>query len=402
MIKKTLYKINFAVLLQQQRYIVAISFLFYLANGLTLADFLLFQSIFYFTGLIAEIPAGYIGDIFPRKNVLIFSYLLFMVRIILWITMPNYYTILLGEILYGLSKAFYRGVSDSYIYDYLKANNATELMPNKYGKFNFFMSTGSAISCLLGAWLFKYVGFSVLLGFELFFNSTAVFVLFFLPQIPQTKNNVAFKDHFMKIFNIVKNTMKNSQLNIYLIYAGILTGITSVFVWNFQPFMKNCLIPVALFGVVYFVNHMLRALGSISSNIILNKISLEKVACVVWFLYLMSFLFLWKATDFTGIWVCLSTLMFICFAIGVQMIFNVGNISRIHGLIPSDNRATISSINSMLASLFSGTFLMIFKSLSGNSSIKTSLSAFIIFFLFTVFIVLGILINKKNQQAEET
>ena len=117
---KALKILNFAVLLQQQRYIVAISYLFYLSNGLTLSDFLFFQSIFYFTGLIAEIPAGYIGDIFPRKNILIFSYLLFTLRIVMWIIIPNYYTILFGEILYGLSKAFYRGVSDGYIYDYLK------------------------------------------------------------------------------------------------------------------------------------------------------------------------------------------------------------------------------------------------------------------------------------------
>ena len=98
--------INFSTFLQQQRYIVAISYLFYLQNGLNLSDFLLFQSIFYFTSLIMEIPAGYIADIFSRKKVLIFSYLLFMFRIILWIFAPNYWTILIGEILYGLSKTF--------------------------------------------------------------------------------------------------------------------------------------------------------------------------------------------------------------------------------------------------------------------------------------------------------
>lgn len=61
---KTLSKINFTVFCQQQRYLVAISYLFYVSQGLTFSDFLLFQSIFYLTVLIAEIPAGYIGDIF--------------------------------------------------------------------------------------------------------------------------------------------------------------------------------------------------------------------------------------------------------------------------------------------------------------------------------------------------
>ena len=74
--KKPLNILNLTVLFQQQRYIIPVLYLFYVENGLTLSDFLLFQSIFYFTGLIAEIPAGYFGDIFSRKYVLIFSYLI--------------------------------------------------------------------------------------------------------------------------------------------------------------------------------------------------------------------------------------------------------------------------------------------------------------------------------------
>ena len=394
----TLKLLNITVILQQQRYIVAISFLFYLANGLTFSDFLLFQSIFYFTGLIAEIPAGYIGDIFPRKNVLIFSYFLFILRILMWIFIPNYWTILAGEILYGLSKAFYRGVSDGYIYDYLKMNNATDMMLNKYGKFNFFMSTGTAISCLLGAFLYKYVGFKILLGFELFFNSTAILILLFLRQIPQTKKNISFSKHISRIFNIVKETAKNTQLNIYMLYSGILFGITSVFVWNFQPLMKSCAIPVVLFGVVYFINHMIRAFGSANAYKILEKLSLLKVGALTWGLYIMCFILMIISNKYTNISLCLSTLIFVCIAIGIQMVFNVGNLSRIHKLILSSTRATISSINSMLASLFSGAFLMIFKSLSKNNSVEFSLLAFMIIFFSLGLIIKILMIHRKKEQ----
>ena len=391
---KTLRIINLAVLFQQQRYIVAISFLFYLSVGLTLSDFLLFQSIFYFTGLIAEIPAGYIGDIFPRKNVLICSYLLFMLRIILWITIPNYYTLLFGEILYGLSKAFYRGVSDGYIYDYLKLNKATNLMLNKYGKFNFFTSLGSAISCLLGAWLYKYLGFGILLGFELFFNSAAVLTILFLPQIPQTKPKISFWMHVLRIFDIIKNTIKDSQINIFIMYGGILSGITSIFIWNFQPIMKSCAIPVALFGVVYFVNHILRALGSMFADKLILKTSLIKIGWGVWVLYLLSFSLLINVTYIKNIFVCVSTLIFVCVAIGIQMVFSVGNVSRIHDLISSNTRATTSSINSMFMSLFSGMFLMFFKFLTDNHTIRFPLVIFTILFLFVI-VLLNVISSNR-------
>ena len=398
--RQPLKLLNFATLLQQQRYIVAISFLFYISNGLTFSDFLLFQSIFYFTGLLAEIPAGYIGDIFPRKNVLIFSYMLFMVRILMWIFVPNYFTILLGEILYGLSKAFYRGVSDGYIYDYLKINNNTKLMLNRYGKFNFFMSMGTAISCLFGAFLYKYVGFSILLCFELFFNSTAIFILFFLPQIPQTKKNIAFYKHLFRIFRIIKNTVKNSKINIYILYGGILSGVTSIFVWNFQPLMKSCAVPTFLFGVVYFINHILRAFSSAGADKFLSKFSLIRTGWLVWIGYLLSFILLIYANCIKKSDICIEMLILVCLAIGIQMIFNIGNLSRVHSLIPSVSRATISSISSMLASLFSGVFLMIFKLLSENNSIKLSLGVFMILF-FSVIIILRLLtVRAKNYELQ--
>ena len=382
MLDKTLRKINFAVFCQQQRYIVAISYLFYISQGLTLSDFLLFQSIFYFTSLIAEIPAGYIGDILPRKNILIFSYSLFIIRILLWIFIPNYFTILIGEILYGLSKSFYRGVSDGYIYDYLKINNAKELMLNKYGKFNFYMSFGSGISCLIGAWLYKFCGFSILLCFELFFNSAAIFTLLFLPQIPPNKRDIPFYKHLINISKIIKSTVKNSQINLYMLYGGILSGITSVFVWNFQPLMKNFSIPVYMFGVVYFINHLLRALGSRYAEKVLNKLTLLKTGVYVWILYLLGFLLIISIIDMTMKYICIITLIFICISIGIQMTYSVGNLARIHDLISSSKRATISSINSMLASLFSGLFLMYFRFLSNHSSLKISIIIFIIMFFF--------------------
>ena len=394
--KEPLKIINFAVLLQQQRYIVAISYLFYLQNGLNLSDFLLFQSIFYFTGLIAELPAGYIADIFPRKNVLIFSYLLFMVRIIMWIFVPNYWTILAGEVLYGLSKAFYRGTSDGYIYDYLKTTNATNYMVNKYGKFNFFMSCGSAISCLIGAYLYKYIGFTLLLGIELCCNSIAVFLLLFLPSVAQKKKSKSINRHVCRLCNIVRKAINNPKLNIYMLYGSVLTGVTSVFVWNFQPIMKSFAIPVYIFGIVYFINHILRALCSLKAYKFAEKFSLKQMSLFTWILYVLSFVMIYKVMTFTSKKVCILVLIFICVAIGMQMIFNINNLSRIHSLIPTKSRATISSIQFMLTGLFSGLFLMICKHFAAINSIQTTMLGFLVMFLALIVLVKRIFSQTDN------
>jgi len=395
-IKNPLSILNFAVLLQQQRYMVAISYLFYLHNGLNLTDFLLFQSVFYFTGLLCEIPAGYIGDIFPKKNVLIFSYLLFTVRILLWIFIPNYYTLLLGEILFGLSKAFYRGVSDSYIYDYLRQNNLSELMLNKYGKFNFFMSTGSAISCLLGVILFESLGFKVILSLELICNLVAVGVLCLIPQILVEKKHLTFKVHLQNIYGVVKDTVTNSKLNLHILYNGILVGMTSVLVYNFQPFLKSLQVPVIFFGLIYFVNHIIRAIFSGKAYKFISLITLQKTGVYSYLGYLISFIVLFLFIDTANQVLGILILLFICLAIGVQMVYNVGNLSRIHHKITLKPRATISSFNSMVSSFMSGTFLLIFKSLVEGFSIKMAIGYFFVLLCFAIITVPGLFIKIKE------
>ena len=310
-----------------------------------------------------------------------------MLRIILWIIAPNYWTILTGEVLYGLSKAFYRGTSDSYIYDYLKKNNSADYMLNKYGKFNFFMSCGSAVSCLVGAWLYEYIGFALLLGIELFCNSVAVFSLFFLPKLPQQHKVCLFKEHITTIFNVVKDTIKNSTLSMYMLCGAVLSGITSVFVWNFQPIMKSSAIPVYVFGIIYFINHLLRAGASFGANNFLKKTSLEQTGFLAWLLYVISFVLMFNVIDTGNKITCILVLLFVCVAIGIQMIFNVGNVARIHKLISLNTRATISSVNFMLTGLFSGLFLMIFKYLAQNNSVQMALFVFGFIFLFLILLI---------------
>ena len=135
-------------------------FFLFIFNGFNF----LFQGIFSITALLFEIPAGYLGDIFPRRNMLVFSFSMFLLRLILWsflvagvpIFKSNaYWIILAGEILYSVSKASYAGVADGYIYDYLKSQNKTNRMLQRYGKMNFCMSIGTAIASFIGPILYN-------------------------------------------------------------------------------------------------------------------------------------------------------------------------------------------------------------------------------------------------------
>ncbi|MBR2068155.1 MAG: MFS transporter [Candidatus Gastranaerophilales bacterium] len=393
--KKPLKLLNTAVFLQQQRYLLPVSFLFYLYNGLNLSDFIFFQGIFYFVCLISEIPAGYLGDIFKRKNILIFSYLLFLSRITLWIFFKGYWIVLIGEILYGLSKSCYRGVSDGYIYDYLKTKNIENSMLKRYGKYNFFMSSGCAISAILGVALYKYFNFKILLILEFIIHTIAILLLIFLPQIPHIQvKKTTFKVHFLNIINTIITTLKNKNINLEIFYSSILVGTTSIFVWNFQPAMKLANVAIVLFGVIYFINHTTRAFASLYAQKIINIINFKKLGLLVWVCYMFSFLIIILNRIYINPVFCFISLIIICLAIGMQMAYNVSTTSLVHKYAKNKTRATTSSVNYMIAGFCSSAFLMLFKNLIDYISPSKAFLIYAICFAFVLY--LPYKISKKE------
>ena len=395
MIIKPLHLINTTALLQQ-RYVLPVALLFYLYNDLTVANFILFQSIYYIISLIAEIPAGYIADIFSRKRILLFSYLLYIGRLIMWLFFRGYWAILLGEIFFGLSKSFSRGVSDSYIYDYLKSQNKSQKMLKCFGRYNFYFSIASAISGFLGAYLYKnFDSFTILLMIELFLNISSMILIGLLPNITHKQlNKKSFLSHFKTLVITFKKTLSNQNINLFICYSAILTSVTNILAWSFQPSMKSAHVPVIVFGFIYFINHMMRGGFSFYSKEIIQKISYQKLGVLVGITHTFSLVLLYLNQTILNPVFCILSLIFICTSIGFQMMYYCATTSRVHDFIPSSTRATASSVLTMLAAFFSGGFLYLFK--RTTDGIGTSFSYVIFGFLFVILAFFFCLKAKKS------
>lgn len=370
--------LNFASFLQYQRFIMPISFLFYIQNGLNFSDFILFQSIFNITCLAAKIPMGLLGDIFSKKYILIFSYMLFMLRVILWICFSGFWIVLAGEMLYGLFKAFWFGNVDSYIFEWLKHSGADKKMLPSWGRLSFYTSLGSAISCFAGVILYKFFGFKPLLIAELVTQISALLMLFTLPDIKTKKKR---KKGFYYIKLLVRNITyiaKNKRINYYVYYSGMLTGLTGVFVWNFQPLLKACSAPVFLWGVVNFVNQMLRGLGGLSAKKIVSKISQTALLKFEYASVLISFAVLILSVCLKNYIVAFICLMIICLAIFMFVIFNIFTIAKIHENTYDYKRATTSSTNTFFGDFASFALLLAFKFMYDLCGLIPSLLIFLL------------------------
>ena len=398
---KPLSKFNLSVFFQTQIFLLPVLLLFYQHNGLTIGDFFLFQGIFSLAALLFEVPAGYIGDLFPKRNILILSYTFFIARLILWLGWARYgyWVILAGEILYAMQKASFSGAADGYVFEFLKSQGRDGRMPKRYGKLNFCMSLGTALSSLAGAWCYQRVsewslakyqqdyGFTVLLALELILNGMALALICRMPNLPVVAPiKKSLKEVYVRFFKILAWTARNAQIRYHILYAGLMASVTLVFVWSFQPLMEVLAIPVVIYGVVYFLNHLCRALAGLLLDRIMRLFSMKQLGMIVFVLFTASFglSFLIIRCQPLPLSVNFLYFCFLALTIGMQVAFSLANTSRIHKLVPSDRRSTVSSANIAVGRIFSGFFLILMKFLIDGSSLNISLGICFLIFMIGV------------------
>ena len=73
----------------------------------------------------------------------------------MWLNWHGFGVILLGEILFAVSKVMMDNAMSGYVYDYLDTKNKINKMTNYYGYLNCFLSLGTAVAALVGAFLYS-------------------------------------------------------------------------------------------------------------------------------------------------------------------------------------------------------------------------------------------------------
>ena len=388
--------LNVATFLQYQRFVMPISFLFYLHNGLNFSDFILCQSIYCATCLVGKFTMGFFGDIFSKKYILIAAYILFMARVVLWINFSGFWILLSGEILYGLFKALYRGNVDSYIYEYLEQKNSGSKMMDKYGKCAFYTSLGSAISCIAGVILYKFYGFYTILYIELITQILAVSCLLLLPNTKIKDNKKIKPEIYVKnIINGIKSVFTNTKVNFNVYYSAMLSGFTSVFIWNFQPLLKLSSAPVILYGIINFINQIFRAIGGLIAKEFAAKLKKYLIA-IEYFAVISSFILLISGYYIKNYIFVFCALFIICVAIILFMIFNVFNISNLHDNTENCSRATSASVNSFAEDFMSFLLLLNFKFIYDKLGIYNTLTIFMVFACIVLFPAFGKKLQNSN------
>ena len=437
---------NIAAFLRSQLFLLPVLLFFYQENGLSVGDFYLIQGLIVFFAFLFEIPAGYLGDIFPRKYILITAYALFLARLGLWIFFRGFEIILIGEFLYACSKACFDSVSSSFIYDILKKNNEEKRMVKAYSNFNAAMYIGTGIAALLGAGLYEKLGSHILLIAEFIIYSTAIILLSMLPNAhtPARDNIANIYDRLKRFWVAVRYILKSRKYCYLVLFSGFMVGVSHFFFWSFQPLMKNSGINpsvsltdladsigwdarvfgeatwnylvslnwldyIKVMGVVIFINNVIRSSFSYMAASVAKRVSLFNLGITSFSLEIIgcAFSFILMKMGHISPLNCLLFIIFLCVCIGLQLMFTIAHISRLHRLINPKIRSLSSSVNMMTGRLLTSLMLMSPKFLLKKENITAGIGVIDIFWIYAIiFIPIGLFfiykIYKFNVKPEHS
>lgn len=313
-------------------------------KGFSLTQIGLVEGIFHVAKFMFEIPTGAIADIWGRKNSLIASRVLAFLSSLIMIFGNSFGEIALGSIISAASLSLNSGSEEALVYDSLKALGKEEEYIKVNGILNFLIEVAQILAVFIGGVLSD-------INFQLSYGVAAIIslasLLISLGFYESNKSNLNEKDiikiHFKECFRIIKNEKRLMKI---MIYFGILFSIDTTAHFYMQEYLSSMDFTRSEIAGIFVIKGILSAIGSKYAYMFHYKLGkkgvMKFVSIITGILLMVMYL--------KGVTAIIS---FVLMGAMIGAAYPLSS-NYINELIPSEQRATLISIDSMLFS-----FLMI-------------------------------------------
>ncbi|MBP5535137.1 MAG: MFS transporter [Alphaproteobacteria bacterium] len=370
-------------------FFLPVTMLFYGFKGLSMGDFFLIQGIFSLAVFVLEIPTGYIGDLFSRKNTLIIGTFIWIIGYLAWIFGEGFWFVLSGELIFAVAVSLISGTREAYLYDLLKKRHKEGIFHKKYAKMKMLSNLVLMIATLTGAFIYQFLGPIVPIWLCIFFLVCNMIILILLPDVPESRRIVEDnKSKWQDILDISKYALKHPEIKWLMIFPAVYGTLTLVFMWGLQSVMVFRELPIFVFSLVTGLNAFLRTLWSGISGKILEKVQLSgiiKLQCLIIVIATIGAC----AAAYVSVWAVYICLLLMMFASSSVVLSNISTSVLINHRIKSDERATILSVDSMINRVFWAFGMIALKPLFDNIGVGPT-------FMVSALLLIPILICARH------
>ena len=339
---KSLIPMALAMIAAGFDFYVPVSAFFLESRGLSLTDIFMLESVLVASILVAEIPAGVIGDRFDRRRLVCAGFVFNAIAEILFAAGTNFSIYALSFVMSGLSIAMLTGVQDAYIYDSL-GDDADAKAVGAWGHLSALMLTAGVTGSVVGSALGSVdISLPALLSAAMAVVA-AVCVAFLPQQNPKTHDK-----HPETSWISLKIGVKLLFTSPLLLYVAVGSSASfalfnAVYTLN-QPLFAAQDVPIATWGVIAGTGQLLAAGYNYAAGRIEKRVG-HKTALLL-------------AMGYGAAGFCLMAVPHVLAVVSGFLLVVVGIHARgpitsavTNKLIPAHRRATVLNVASSVGSL---------------------------------------------------
>ena len=321
------------------------------ARGFSLWEIGLAESVYHIVSLLFEIPSGMAADLLGRKKTLVFGGVLVVSSSLLMAFAPNLFFICFAMGLNALSNTMFSGTNTALVYDSLKQAGRTEdyiKVSANESQISMAANAFGSLASTLEQFL-HFTGFYLLSA--LFEGVSAVFCLLMTePVVTEAQANrehQTFRDLprlFVQLVQDSLHALRTCPLAVKLILSSAVISVPSYLT---KMFLQQRLIELGWPTALLFVPMLLGGVACIVGTEIARRLNPRSLTRF----YAACALLCGLGTLLVGIapaWGSIGGMMLVQ---GILEIYLLHESQRLNDVIPSDQRATLISVDSMMYSI---------------------------------------------------
>ena len=235
----------------QALFIIPIIVLFWQAHGLNLEQIMLLQAGFALTVFVLEIPTGYLADRWGRKNTIVLGACFGFAAYVVYALGGTFWHFLCAEILIGVGSSLLSGTIEAMTYDTLLELGREREYRRIAGNQSFLEFNTEAASGIIGGLL---GAISLALPLWITAIPMALAVLTAASLYEPKRHKPVEPKHWKTILDASSHALfRHKGLRMVILTYGLISCMSLIFFWFFQPYQTLVGVPVALFGLTHAV-----------------------------------------------------------------------------------------------------------------------------------------------------
>lgn len=286
------------------------------------------------TSMILEVPSGVWADKYSRRNIIFVGQVIRAIGYVSWLIFPNFYGFLFGFICWGIKSALTSGTFQALVYDELKQSKEEKQFTKVLGTTKTLSFAAILVASVLASPAIS-LGYSFVLIMSVLAVIISALIIISIPNVNKVESTHE-TEYFQLLFRGLKTAFKDINLLKLILFLSLAYALGGALDEYWTIFAHGTGLPNAGLGIFLGTMSFTQSIASYFAH------KFEKFSNTFFYLlFLTNGCLLLTASYFFVIPSLVLLIIFSFLFTIIHIIFE----GRLQEAIPSETRATISSVN---------------------------------------------------------